>query len=306
MKPPVFQYHNPDTLDGALKLLKEHGDEARILAGGQSLVPMLNMRLARPSVLVDINRISELAYIREDEGWLAFGALARQAEAETSGLVRRTQPLLADALGHVGHLQIRARGTVCGSLAHADPSSELGAVWTCLDGRFRIASKNAGGSGAGIEYREVDPEEFFLMYFTTSIQPEEMLVEARLPQLPEGAGWSFQELARRHGDFALVAAACTVTTDDGGAIDEVRLALTGVDMVPVRMKGIEDGLKGEAPSPDLFRDAGRQAAEAVDPESDIHASAQYRRHLAGVLTERALTRAAERAGTSRRPRGETE
>lgn len=287
MKPPPFRYHDPRTVQEALSLLKTHGDGAKILAGGQSLVPMLNLRLARPSVLVDINRVAGLAYVRRENGELAIGALARQADVEASDLAARAQPLLVEALGFVGHLQIRNRGTVAGSLAHADPAAELGAVWTCLDGRFRIAG--AGG------VREVGPDEFFVSYFTTAIQPDELLVEVRLPALAPRSGTAFVEAARRHGDFALVAVACCIRLEPGGAIAEARLGLAGVGPVPVRAREAEALLRGARPAADLLAEAGRRVQAALEPDSDVHATADYRRHLAGVLVRRALTLALERA-----------
>lgn len=288
MKPPAFAYHDPRTVDEAVALLHRYGDGAKVLAGGQSLLPMLNMRLARPEALIDINRIDTLAYVREDEGALAVGALARHADVERSPLVARRQPLLAEAIRFVGHLQIRNRGTVCGSLAHADPAAELSAVWACLDGRLRIA----GPRGT----REVGAGEFFLMYFTTCLEPDELLVEARLPVLPERTGWAFLELARRHGDFALVAVACTLRLDESGVIAEARLALTGVGPVPVRAREAEALLAGQRPGPALFDEAAARVRDAVEPDTDIHATADYRRHLAGVLSRRALATALARAG----------
>lgn len=280
MKPGAFAYHDPATVEEVVALLARYGDGAKVLAGGQSLVPMLNMRLVRPEALVDINRIGSLAYIRAEDGWLAIGALARHADVERSPVVAEGQPLLAEAVGYVGHLAIRSRGTVCGSLAHADPAAELPAVWVCLDGRLRIA----GPQGV----REVGAEEFFVTYFTTCLSPEELLVEARLPLMPRGTGYAFLELARRHGDFALVAVACTLRVGPQGAIDDARIALAGVGPAPVRAREAEEVLRGERPGPAPLAEAARRVQASVAPESDVHATAEYRRHLAGVLTRRAL------------------
>lgn len=292
MKPPRFEYRDPRSLDQAIDLLAEYGDEAKILAGGQSLVPMLNMRLARPSVLIDINRIPGLDYIRLEEGWVAIGALARHRAVERSDLVRRYCPLLAGAMTWVGHPAIRHRGTVCGSLAHADPAAELPAVLAALEGEVRVA----GPDGE----RRIPSSDFFLTYFTTSLQATEMVVEARFPVLEPGAGWAFHEVARRHGDFALVGVAAVLRLDAEGLIREARLALTGVDGVPVRARAAEEALIGRRPVDEAWSEAAALVRESIEPESDLHASAEYRKHVAGVLTRRALSEAAARAG------GETE
>lgn len=290
IKPPVFDYEAPRHLDEVLSLLAQYGDEAKILAGGQSLVPMLNMRLARPGVLIDINRIPDLSYISLDGDRLRIGATTRQAMVERSSDVRDAQPLLSAAIRHIGYVPIRRRGTVGGSLAHADPAAELGAVWTCLDGTLHLRSQDGA--------RDVPADEFFQFYYTTDINPDEMLVEASVPVLSENAGWSFQEMARRPGDFALVAVACTVTLDDRGVFEDVRLALTGVGPTPLRLRELEASLQGQRPSPDVFAEAAAAASRTVEPEGDVHASAEYRRHLSGVLVRRALEEAVSRAGQS--------
>lgn len=287
MKPRRFAYEDPRTLPEALALLQQHGEDAKALAGGQSLVPALNMRLAAPRVLVDLNRIPELAYIRQDGDMLAIGAMTRHAEVEHSPLVAGWQPLLQEAVRHVGHVQIRNRGTVGGSLAHADPAAELPAVWACLDGRFRIAGP------AGV--REVGAGDFFLTYYTTAVQPGELLVEVRLPGLPGTAGYAFVEMARRTGDFAIVGVACLVDVGEDGTIREARIVLTGVGPTPVRAREAEAVLRGERPGEGVLTQAGRKVREAVEPESDVHATAEYRRHLSDVLTRRALGLAVRRA-----------
>lgn len=287
MKPAPFTYHDPTTIAEVIELLRQYGDEAKLLAGGQSLVPVLNMRLARPAVLIDLGRVAGLSYIREEDGFLAIGAMTRHADLERSELVARRQPLLAEAVAHVGHIQIRNRGTIGGSLAHADPSAELPAVLSALEGSVRAV----GPAGE----REVPAGELFLMYFTTSLQPDELLTEVRVPVLPPRTGYAFMELARRHGDFALAGVACTLTLDPDGAVADCRLGLTGVDLTPVRAREAEDLLKGQTPSAGRFADAAEAVRSAIMPEGDVHATAEYRRHLAGVLTERALARALERA-----------
>ena len=287
MKPAPFDYHAPATLAEAIALLREHGDAAKLLAGGQSLVPMLNMRLARPGVLIDLNRVAGLSYERQEGDTLAIGAMTRHAEVERSALVARLQPLLTEAMTQVGHIQIRNRGTIGGSLVHADPSAELPAVLVALDGCVRVA-------GPGGE-REIAAADLFLMYFTTSLQADEVLTEVRLPVLPARTGWAFEEVARRHGDFALVGVAVTLTLDEEGGISAGRIALTGVGMTPVRAASAEARLAGRRPSAETFAEAASAVRDEIEPDTDIHATADFRRHLAGVLTERALGRALQRA-----------
>lgn len=287
MKPPRFAYHDPTTLEEVLDLLHLHGDEAKVLAGGQSLIPVLNMRLTRPKVLIDLGRLSMLAFIRVEAGSLQIGAMTRHAQVERSALVRERQPLLAEAIAQVGHPQIRNRGTIGGSLAHADPAAELPAVLLALDGSVVLQ----GRSGQ----REVAAAELFQGLFTTAIQPGELLIEVRVPVLPERTGWAFVELARRHGDFALAGVASTLTLAPDGTIAGCRLALTGVGAGPVRAAAAERSLVSQAPSASSFAAAAALVRKALEPESDLHATAEYRRHLAGVLTERALTQAFLRA-----------
>lgn len=288
MKPPRFAYYDPTTLAEVLSLLREHGDDAKLLAGGQSLIPVLNMRLAAPKVLIDLNRVEGLSYMKESDTCLQIGAMTRHAAVERSPLVRRLQPLLTEALHHVGHSQIRNRGTIGGSLVHADPAAELPAVMAALEATFCLT----GPDGV----REVAAEDFFLMYFTTTIQADEVLTEIRVPVLPARSGYAFEELARRHGDFALAGVACTLTLAPDGTVADCRLGLVGVGMTPVRARGAEDSLKGQPPAPEAFKTAADAVRGEIMPESDIHGSEEYRRHLAGVLTERALHKALSRAG----------
>jgi len=287
VKPPRFRYFAPASVDEAVALLATHADTAKVLAGGQSLVPMLNMRLARPEVIVDINRIDGLSHLEVRDGELVVGALARQRAVEKSPEVAARVPVLREAIGYVGHVQIRNRGTVTGSIVHADPSAELPAVLALLDGSVRVQ----GPAGT----RDVPWQELFLTYFTTTLGPDELAIEARFPLPPAGAGWSFLEVARRHGDFALVGVAAQVTVDEAGRIQEARLALTGVGGTPVRPERAEALLAGQTLEDDVLAAAAEAVREAIEPESDIHASADYRRHVAGVLTGRALRAARERA-----------
>jgi carbon-monoxide dehydrogenase medium subunit len=291
LKPPAFDYEAPTSLAEALAILQRHGDEAKVLAGGQSLMPMLNMRLARPAVIVDINRIPDLAYVREADGHLAVGALARHVDLLRSPSVAAGWPLLREATAQIGHPAIRNRGTVAGSIAHSDPSAEHPAVLACLDGEVVVA----GPAGRRI----VKPDAFFVTYLTTDLRPDEVVVEVRFPRLPPRTGSAFVEFAQRSGDFAIVGVAAAVTVDeDGVTCREARIALTGVGGTPFRAREAEAMLRGRRLVPaadDAFREAAAQVAASIEPDDDIHASARYRRHLAQVLTERALARASERA-----------
>lgn len=286
MKAAAFDYYAPDRLEEALAVLHESGDGAKILAGGQSLVPLMNMRLATPSVVVDINRIRALAYIRREGDTLCIGALARHADILRSQEVLEGWPLLAEATGHVGHPTIRNRGTLCGSVAHADPAAEQPAVLAALEARIVVS----GSSGR----RELTPDEFFITYLTTALAPDEMILEVRLPPLPPGTGSSFVEFSRRHGDFAVVGVACALTLADG-ICQEVRIALTGVGGTPFRARAAEDMLRGERVDGRSLRAVAERVGSTVQPDDDIYASADYRKHLARVLTERALAQALERA-----------
>ncbi len=287
MKPPRFDYLAPSSIDEALAILRQHGEQAKVLAGGQSLVPLLNFRLARPAYLVDLNEISGLDGIRVDGGHLAIGAMARQRAVETSGLVRQHCSLLADAMPQIGHVQIRNRGTVGGSLAHADPAAELPAVVAALAGDLVIRS--ARGE------RTLKPEQFFKAFLTTAAEPDELLVEVRLPAMPPRTGSAFLEISRRHGDFALVGVAATVTVDTNGVCTGGTLALTGVGPTPVVATDAMPTLFGVKPDIRALEDVGRRVSETLRPESDLHASSDYRKQVAGVLVRRALARAAERA-----------
>jgi len=286
MKPPRFDYLAPSSLDEALGILNRHGDRAKVLAGGQSLVPLLNFRLARPAYLVDLNEIAGLDGIEMDGGDLVIGAMARQRAVETSALVRAQCPLLAEAMPLIGHVQIRNRGTFGGSVAHADPASELPAVIAALDGNLVV--KSVGGQ------RVLKPDAFFVSYFATALAPVELLRSVRLPALPPRTGTAFLEMSRRHGDFALVGVAATLTVDDAGVCTRCALALTGVGPTPVVPREAAAVMLGVTPTADAIAEVGRRVSAMVRPESDLHASSDYRTHLAGVLTERALARCAER------------
>ena len=285
MKPAPFQYVAPESVEETVALLRDHGADGKLLAGGQSLVPLLNMRLARPSVIIDLNRVRGLDYIRQENGEIAIGAMTRQRAAERSAVVARRLPLLADALPLVGHLQIRTRGTVGGSIAHADPSAELPAVLAALDGTVII--RGSGGT------RRLGAREFFISYLTTALRPDELLVEVRFPA-HEQHGTAFLEVARRHGDYALVGVGALVTLA-GDICAQARLAFTGVGPVPVRIPDAEAVVTGKAVTDGTLAQLRKVVTHQIDPTGDIHASAEYRKEVAGVLAQRALRAATERA-----------
>jgi CO/xanthine dehydrogenase FAD-binding subunit len=287
MKPPSFEYLVPRTGAEALSTLAQVGERARVLAGGQSLIPLLNFRLAQPEVLVDINRVAELDYVRAWDGGLAIGALTRQSTLESSADVRQRYQLLAEASHLIGHLPIRHRGTLGGNLAHADPASELPAVMLALDAQLSVASQ--------ADRRIIQAQDFFTGVFETALGPGELLLEVLLPGLPARTGGAFVEIARRSGDFALVGVAAVLTLNDLGRCERARVALCGVGPRPVRAEQAEEVLLGELPSGHVADEAARRAAEATDPPSDIHASAAFRRKLARYTVSQAIELAAERA-----------
>ena len=288
MKPARFHYYSPETLEELISILGRLGGEAKILAGGQSLVPLMNFRLARPEHLVDINRVSSLDYIRQQDRALVIGALTRQRTVEMSDMVKTGNPLLVEASHHIGHPAIRHRGTVGGSLAHADPAAEWPTLALLMDATLVLQ----GPQGK----REVPASDFFVTYFGTCLGPSEILTEVRIPVLPQGAGWSFQELSRRHGDFALVGVAIWLTADRNGVCTDGAIALTGVGPSPVRAQTAEVRLRGERLGEDLFEHVASAVTEEIEPDSDLHASADYRRTLAEVFTRRGLAMAQERLG----------
>jgi CO/xanthine dehydrogenase FAD-binding subunit len=288
MKPAPFSYFRPASLDEALGLLRTHGDEAKALAGGQSLVPLMNFRLARPRCLVDLNRIEGLSEIRVHDRGVTLGAMVRQREVEQSRSIAERLPILSEAVELVGHPAIRNRGTVGGSLVHADPAAELPLLSIALGASFHIQSVR--------EKRSVAASDFYQGYLATAIAPDELLIGVDLPLPPRGVGWCFTEVARRHGDFAIVAAAVLLGFNDDRKVSFARVALGGVGPVPVRIAEAEQIILGRKPGAELYRRAGDAAAQAVDPLTDIHASSGYRRQLAGVLVRRALNVAERRVG----------
>jgi CO/xanthine dehydrogenase FAD-binding subunit len=286
MKPPVFEYIAATSIGMAVAALAEAGGEAKVLAGGQSLMPMLNFRLLRPSILVDINRIPGLGFIEETPDSIRIGALTRHFALETSPLVARHFPVLSCAMTHVAHLAIRNRGTIGGSLSHADPAAELPMLALLLNAELHIASINGSRVAAA--------RDFFIDTMTVDLDGTELLAEIVLPKPPPHTGWGFEEVARRHGDFALAAVATTLTLS-GDRIAQARIALTGVGPTALRATAAETLLTGQRLDDKLTLRAIAAVREAISPETDLHASADYRRHLAGVLAGRALAAAWRRA-----------
>ena len=292
MKPARFEYYDPESLDEAMALLEQQSEEAKVLAGGQSLMPLMNMRIARPAVIVDINRIRKLAHITPAlDGGLAVGALTRHRAVERSPLVQERNPLLAAAIPYIGHFQIRNRGTIGGSVVHADPAAELPAVCVALEAELVLES--SGNS------RVLRAEDFFVSDYSTNIQPTELLTELRIPPWPPGSGWGFDEVCRRAGDFAVVGVAALIRLDGSDLCQGIRIALFGVGGTPVRMRKAEGALLGIRVDEQALQETERIVAENMKPESDIHASAQYRKEVAGVLARRTLAQAVARAKESR-------
>ncbi len=286
MKPPAFEYVCPASIAEALEALAAR-DDAKVLAGGQSLIPMMNMRLARPGLLVDINRVPELAAIQDEGDTLQIGALVRHYQLETDARIKEAFPLIPAAERLIGHPAIRSRGTIGGSLSHADPAAELPVLAMLGDWEMTVASRDGG-------VRRIPAAEFFMSYLMTTLGPDELLTHVTVPKQRTG-GSHIAEFAVRSGDFALAIAAAMVELADDGSVRSVRFALGGVSDVPWRDLDLESSLVGAMSSDALWREAGRQAAEAIDPADDIHASSSHRRQLAETLLTESLSRAAEQA-----------
>lgn len=287
MKPAPFEYVAPGSVEEALSVLQENVSDGRILAGGQSLIPLLNLRLAKPRVLIDLNFLSGLDGIDETPEFLSIGAMTRQSNIERCTAVQQSCPLLAEAIRYIGHVAIRHRGTIGGSLAHNDPAAELPAVALVLDAKFEIVRRG--------EKRAVAAEDFFVDYFTTALGPGEMLHNILLPPLKPSSGYALEEITRRHGDFAIAGVAVVVDLEESETIRDSRIALFGVAPTAVRARAVEAALQGQKPNADLFRDAAALLSDTLDPPSDIHASSAYRKRAAAVLTARALERALRRS-----------
>jgi CO/xanthine dehydrogenase FAD-binding subunit len=287
LKPPPFSYSSPERLDEALQLLSEHGEDAKVLAGGQSLVPLLNFRLARPAHIIDINRVRELAYLQRRDGVLRIGALTRQAVLERSRVVREEWPVLHDAVGLVAHAQIRNRGTVGGSVAHADPAAELPTVFAALDARFHVRSTRGA--------RSFHWTDFFVTHLMTAMEPDELLTEVEVPAVAPGSGAVFLEFARRNGDFALGGVAAIVTLDEERRCSAAAIALLGAAATPVRARDAEAAMVGRSVDAGLADEVAAEALRGVEPTGDIHGSSAYRRKLLQGLVARALVTAGGRA-----------
>jgi aerobic carbon-monoxide dehydrogenase medium subunit len=282
MKPASFEYYSPASVAEALALLQQHASDARLLAGGQSLVPMMNFRLVAPAVIVDLNRIPELAYIEDDGDVVRIGAMTRQRTAEFSTIVGEKLPLLREAIKLVGHLPTRSRGTIGGTIAHADPSAEIPMVFQALEGD--VVARGPQGE------RITGAADFFRDALTTSLAPDEMLVEVRWPAMPPGAGYAVEEFSRRHGDFAIAAIAAVVVRDSTHCT-KARLATAGISAHSVRLRAAEEVLEAEGLGESAVARAADIAAGMVEPLADQNASAEFRRHLTRVLTSRALCKA---------------
>ena len=292
MKPAKFDYYDPTNLDEALILLDTHQGDGKLLAGGQSLMPLLNMRLARPNVVVDINRIKELNYVRASDGGIAIGALARQRALQTEKLIAERVPILQESAYYIAHPQIRSRGTICGSIAHADPAAELPALALALDAEMTLNSAKAA--------RTVGAETFFQSFFTTALAANEILTEVRFPAVPKDSAWSVLEISRRHGDFAIAGIVAGLALDpDRQTIRRARLVYFGVGATPIRVKAAEDALVGQAATEQAFEAAAQGAKQGIDPSNDIHATEEYRRAVAATLTKRALRAALQKLEKNR-------
>ena len=280
MKPAKFDYFAPTTLDETLELLGQHGADAKVLAGGQSLMPMMNLRLVRPAVIVDINRVGGLSGISAANGTVTVGALSRQRDLQGSDVIQSAFPMMTSAIGHIGHFQIRNRGTIGGSLAHADPAAELPAICTALDAEFVLA--DSGGA------QTMAAAEFAIGPLITSLAPEQLLTEIRLPTLEDGWRWGFREVSRRDGDFALVGSVAMLRTGGDGVCQEARITMFAVGDAPARVPAAEESLVGRVVDDAARREAAALVSEAVTPGSDIHASAEYRKEVSAVMARRAL------------------
>lgn len=279
MKPTAFDYATAATVEEALDLLRQHGGEAKVIAGGQSLMPMLNFRLVRPAILVDINPIAELSGIREERDHIYVGALTRHRVLETSPVIAQELPVIAAAMQHVAHLAIRNRGTTGGSLSHADPAAELPMLATLLGAKLHLRSHRGA--------RALSTGDFFLGALATALEEDEILVGVEFPRLPAGTGWAFHEIAKRKGDFAMAAVGITLQASQG-RMQRVRVAMMGVGDTALRMSGVQDVLEGQEPVPETITAAVDAAQSVLTPNADLHASGDYRSFLAGALLKRAI------------------
>jgi len=289
MKPAPFEYHAPDSIEQAVELYSQYSGEAKILAGGQSLVPAMNFRVVQPSVLVDLNRVGELSYIREDKDVLRIGSMSRERHLEFDPLIPKWAPLLAEAVHFIAHPQIRNRGTIGGSIVNADPAAELPVLMVALNARLK--AKNKSGE------RWIGAPDFFVGMFTTALELDEILVEIELPLSAPRTGWSFMEVAPRAGDYAMMGVAALVTVDEAGQCKGAKLVYLNAGEGPVEAKEAEKLLEGKTLNDELIESAASKASqEEINPFGNIHASSEFQRHLANVLTKKALKQALQRAG----------
>ena len=288
MKPAPFEYHVPDSIEQALDLMSQHADEAKILAGGQSLVSAMNFRVIQPSVVIDLNRVAELSYIRAEGDVIRVGSMARERHLEFDSSIAKRTPLLAEAMPHIAHPQIRNRGTIGGSIVHADPAAELPVLMLALSARLK--AKNISGE------RWIDAQDFFAGMFTTAIAPDEILVEIELPFMPARTGWSFMEVAPRAGDYALMGVAVLVTLEKNGKCKKAKLVYLNAGDGPVDAKEAAKILEGEKLNDKLIESASAMASgKEINPFGNVHTSPDFQRHLANLLTKKALKQAMQRA-----------
>ena len=288
MKPAPFEYHVPDSIEQALDLMSQHADEAKILAGGQSLVSAMNFRVVQPSVVIDLNRVAELSYIHEEGDVIRVGAMARERHLEFDSSIAKCTPLLTEAMPYIAHPQIRNRGTIGGSIVHADPAAELPVLMLALSARLK--AKNVSGE------RWMDAQDFFAGMFTTALAPDEILVEIELPFMPARTGWSFMEVAPRAGDYALMGVAALVTLEKNGKCKKAKLVYLNAGDGPVDAKEAAKILEGEKINDKLIESASAMASgKEINPFGNVHTSPDFQRHLANVLTKKALKQAMQRA-----------
>jgi len=288
MKPAPFEYYAPDSLEQALSLMSQYTGEAKILAGGQSLVPAMNFRVVQPTILIDLNRIEQLSYIREESEVIRIGSMARERHLEFDSAIAKRTPLLHEAVPFIAHPQIRNRGTIGGSIVNADPAAELPVLMLALSARLK--AKSVSGE------RWIDAQDFFMGMFTTALEPDEILVEIELPASPSRTGWSFMEVAPRAGDYALMGVAALVTLDENKRCEHSRLVYLNAGEGPVEAKEAEKLLIGESLDDGLIESAASKVSEhEINPFGNIHASPEFQRHLANVLTKKALKQATQRA-----------
>ena len=289
MKPAPFEYHAPDSIEKAVELYSQYDGEAKILAGGQSLVPAMNFRVVQPSVLIDLNRVTDLSYIRKDEGVIRVGSMTRERHLEFDSSIEKYLPLLHEAVPFIAHPQIRNRGTIGGSIVHSDPAAELPVLMRASSARLKARSVSGE--------RWIDAQDFFVGMFTTALEPDEILVEIELPISPPRTGWSFTEVAPRAGDYALMGVAVLVTLDENGKCQKAKLVYLNAGEGPVEAIEAAASLEGQVIDDQLIKSAATYASEKeISPFGNIHASAEFQRHLARVLTQKTLRQAAQRAG----------